>query len=328
MLGPSSHFRGYARVDKPTGQEPTEVVAEEPSASVAEQESENGFMNRLIRGVGRIFQADDEDSAGDREQEAEPQATQPKVVTLTEDELNERVNRQAQAEADRRETARAWDHALRAADAEDYGPLAELAASGNRKAERELAKRGATSELGEARGRAVQTEEQTDAERERLTVIAGGFDEALLAPLLAAVSDEARDKILGDGIAGLEGRKSAAEQAIAAIRSEARKEAATKLLDDEKFVKDLLGDTTFRQQLLKNPVTNKQLRAFFRGELDEPDLIPGSGRGQGGERENDVMNDGIRAAWLGADSRADDERAAGAGARTRGGSNRDLLDDD
>lgn len=321
---------------EPVAEQPQDTVEQDgAAASEPRQESESGVMNRLFRTVGGWFNGtQDGDGGADQEQtDAEPKATDPPTLTLTQAELDERVARQAQSLKDRELARERWDHALSRADADfpDFGPLQELAAKGDRRAERELARRGATAELGEARGKAVAYEETNDAERERLAVIAGGFDAALLEPVLQALPEKERDAILGDGIAGLDGRQAAVTKAIAAIRRTAQKETAAKLLGDEAFVRDLLGDSAFRRELLKNPVTNKQLRSFFRGELDEPDLNPGSGPGARTEGENAEMNQAFRAAYLGAVERGEDERGASTRTGGRGGARRghaDLLDDD
>lgn len=301
-------------MDRPEGtgeQASQDVAQEEAGASVAqERDSESSVMNRLIRGAGRvvgsIFGNEDDSARDDAEQEAKPEATaQPKPqVDLNDPAVQAEIDRRAQSLKDREVTRLRRESAAKAADDGDPARLVELAESGNEGdvayAERELARRGFTYEAGQVTAKRVQAEQSTEEQQAVGSQIAATlvphFDQAVLEPVLKAAPKEFQDRVIAEGIEGLDGRTKAVTEAIEAIKADAEKQTAVKLLSDEKFVARMLKTEGFRKGLITDPVANKQLRAYFRGELDEPDLNPGVGRGGGLERENDVMNAEIRAA--------------------------------
>jgi len=306
--------------------QPTETPDEQTPGSASKGESEGSWFNRAIRGVagalrGTSFSLDEPEDAAPEAVEETP-AEQP--TTITEAEAAERERRAAQSERDRVEAQRRWDEAIEAADREDPRLLTQLAEQGNARAERELERRGLTYELGQVRGTHLRQADHTEAQDGLIRTVAGAFDAAVLDPLLSALPKDEMQKIVGDGLTGMEGRKAAAEAAVTAIR----RRAVTDAMGDERIARQLLGpDSAFRKALLANPTTNKTLRALFRGELDEPELNRGLEAGWGGERESDVMNNAIRRAASSSLDRAPAERAAGAG-RGRRYQNRDALEDD
>jgi hypothetical protein len=326
--------------DRPAGDDSDAVEVDAPYVSPPEERasSESGVMNRLIRGVTRTLGfGRDDDREGEREQrddatdgadDTQQQETAP-PDPLEDPRVQERIRREAQSLKDKELFRERWNDAIEDAEVGDPTKLAKLAEAGNRAAEKELAARGFTDELGQVRGRLVQEEDRHQAAAQNLTHIATAFDGAILTPLLETLPEATRAKLEDAAEAGLEGRTKLVHAAVAAIKREAEQAAATKLLNDEKFTRQLLReDGPFRREVLRNGAVGKRLLGRYRDEADEPDLNSGMDAGGRTRRENDEMNDALRRSWQGADYRAADERAAGAGATSRRGQNRDLLDDD
>ena len=158
--------------------------------------------------------------------------------------------------------------------------------------------------------------------------MATGLDQAVFWPVMGALPKEEEERIVRAGVNGYDGRHRAVTEAIGLVKKYAAEEALAKALDDPAYAAKAVQSETFRAAVLSHPVLGKQLLARHRGDREEPDLLPGSGPGRGGERENDVMNDSLRDLWRGAEDRGDTERAAGAGAANGRAAHRDLLDDD
>lgn len=314
------------RTEVAEGQQTDSSVASQAPDSGSRSEREHNWFNAAIRKGAAFLRgaAFDLDEPEDKAPEPVEETPAEQPGTITEAEAAERERRAAQSERDRVQAQQRWDEAIEAADREDPTLLTRLAEQGNARAERELERRGLTYELGQVRGTALRQADHTEAQDTLIKTVAGAFDEAVLNPLLSALPEDEQKKILGDGIAGMNGRKTAAEAAVTAIR----RRAVVDAFSDERVARQLLGpDSAFRKALLSNPTTNKTLRALFRGELDEPELNRGLEAGYGGERENDVMNAAIRRSARAAEDRAPSERAAGAG-RGRRDQNRDTLEDD
>lgn len=315
-------------------QQPTDAqpAADGAAASDQPRESESGVMNALIRRVSGFFGRDDEASAQTEERPAAEQPApadtpvdqQPGQIVLTQ----EQFDRAVQSRSDQLLARQQRDWAKSRADEGDLLPIRQLAEKGDPWAKQQLAEREDTWALGEIAQKELR--EQQARENDPLPHIAAGFDQSVLHPLLGALPKEDEERIVGSGIVGLDGRKTAVEQSIAALKRHAADEALARAVTDESFAKKILAEgSALRRALLTNPTMNKQLRSIFRGDLDEPDLNPGSGPGRAGGRESDVMNDAIRQSYFGSLDRADDERAAMAPAGQNGrAANRDLLDDD
>lgn len=297
-------------------------------------------MNKLIRGFGRavgVVGADDDTSSTTQEPASRDTAAtteadqQPEQITLTRAEYDAQ-QREWQSRKDREVNQARLDltrnHAKERAEAGDLAPIRSLAEKGDRWALQQLEQQGDTWALGEIKQAELAQARAMEGMTEQVTGLAVHFDQAYLEPLLAALPDQAEADKLRASTVGIDGRTATTQAVLASLKKHWQAEASTKLLGDEAFVRQALGDTTFRREMLKNPVVNKQLRAYFRGDLNEPDLNPGTGPGRGGERESDVMNDAIRGAWRGAELRGDDESAAMAGGRNGRLTNRDVLDDD
>lgn len=315
--------------------QPTAPAGE--AASDAPRETESGFMNRLLRGLGRGLGAREPaaDASGAREgeqaapaPEAGDDAGAPETVTLTQAELAER-ERAWQARKDR-EVAQERQrlerqHALDRAERGDVDPIRRMAEAGDRWALKQLADQGETWALGEIRQKELAQDAEFEAVKQQVSGTAAYFDQAYLETLLNAHPDKAKAAEIRSGVMGLEGRAAAVEQVLKDVRAHARAEGATRALSDEKFVASLLKSEPFRRALIENPVAAKQLRLHYGGGT-EPDLNGGQPTGApAGEHE--AMNAGLRALWRSAVARSDDERAAGAGAPRRA-VNLDLLDDE
>jgi hypothetical protein len=317
----------------PQAQQPTDaqpVDQDGASASDQPQEPASGLMNRFIRGVSGLFGRDDEASEPVAEQESAPAPTAdegspppPAQPTYTQADFDRAV----QSRSDQLLARQQRDWAKSRADAGDLQPIRDMARRRDPWALQQLEQNGDTWELGEIK--AQELREAQARENDPLPILASNFDQAILHPVLGALPKEDEEKIVGQGLVGLDGRRQAVTQALARLKTHAASEAIAKALDDEGYVSKLLGDSAaFRLAILKHPVLSKQLRALFRGDLNEPDLNPSLGPGGGGQRESDVMNSFLRGLASDAERRGPTERAAGAGARDGRAVNLDLLDDE
>ena len=314
---------------QPTDAQPVDQADAAPSDSP--QEAESSFFNRMIRGLAGVVGGgrDPEPSEPAAEQETPPAPTpdaasqQPVDATQTPE-----FRAAVQAAKDRELVRERREIATTQAEQGNLQPIRDLAERGDQWALRQLEKNGDTWALGEIT--AKQLREQQARENDPVPVLATSFDQAILWPVLGALPKEEEDRIVGpNGIQGFDGRQKAITEAVASLKRHAAEEALTKALDDEAYARKLVGESSaLRQVLLTHPVLAKQLRAMFRGEIDEPDLAPGYGPGRGGQRESDVMNQMIRDLAQGAEVRGPRERAAGAGARNGRAVNLDVLDDD
>jgi hypothetical protein len=318
----------------PQGQQPTDaqpVDQADAAASDAPQEAESSFFNSMIRGLAGVF------GRGRDDEPSEPAAEQESATAPTADQAAQQPQAQpsyTQADFDRAVQSRSdqllarqqRDWARSRADEGDLTPIRTLAEKGDPWAQRQLADNGDTWALGEIKQRELREAQQR--ENDPLPILATSFDQAILHPILGALPREDEEKIVGQGLVGLDGRQQAVTQAIAALKRHAADEALVKALDDPAYLRQAVQSETFRTGVLSHPVRGQQLLARHRGEVVEPDLNPGSGPGRGGTRENDVMNQLIRGLAQGAEARAPRERAAGAGARSGRAVNLDALDDD
>jgi hypothetical protein len=226
----------------------TQTESAPSAASEAASPSSDGSSLRswLDTQIGRLWggrsaaPASDADPETDAEQAAEPDqgkdaAAQPDALTLTQDELDRRV----QAEVDRREAKRQREQ---------------------REAEkRRLRKEDpyAYAELEEQEEAQQQTTQQFE---QHIATIASAFDAEVLNPLTAAVPDAELQRILAleNAGVGLEGRRLVVAESLKALEKHWRTEGA----------KDA------EQKLRKNPAVRKELLAELRGISDEPDLAP------------------------------------------------------
>lgn len=241
-------------VDPADGQ--VEAGADRVSSEQTEREgaSPSWFQGLIGRFTGRGV----EDQAGEADpggvQEPDQPTTEPERLTLTQAELDERVN----AEANRREAKRQWEGALEAADAGDTRQLRVMAARGHGPAQRELARRGETYELGEARAAELEQQASAEAAVGEYKAIGNLHDKHTLEPLLAGLPEAERGKVIAAGDAFTDGFQN--RQAIVEAAVKAHQRLAVDKAKDE---------------LRKDPVFRKEVLIGFRGtpEHQEPDLI-------------------------------------------------------
>lgn len=314
-------------------QQPTDAQSVDQAGAAASdspQEAESSFFNSMIRGLAGVFGGGRDQDASARD--AEPRdadaetttdaASQQSPVDITQ---TPEFQRAVQAAKDRELVRYHRESAAKEAEQGNLQPMRDLAER-DPWAERQLARNGDTWAVGEKRTKELL--EQEARENDPVPILASGFDQAILWPVLGALPEEEERRIVGQGIQGFDGRQKAMTEAVASLKRVAAEEALAKALEDPAYVERALKSDAFRSGILSHPVLGKQLLARHRGEWDEPDLAPGSGPGRGGDRESDVMNQMIRGLAQGAEMRGPAERAAGAGARSRRAVNLDVLDDD
>ncbi|HKE13847.1 MAG TPA: hypothetical protein VKB80_03205 [Kofleriaceae bacterium] len=296
----------------PRPSEESSSQEEAAAASGADEETESGFFNRALRGMRGWLGARDEDASRPAEEQPPPpskettppapEVAEPETYTVTAAELQRLV----QSQKDRELAAERRRFALERAEQGDVGPIRQMAERGDGWARQQLAERGETWALGEIAQADYQR--QAQAALDPIPHVAATLDQAMLHPILGALPLEEEQRIVGKGIVGPEGRQAAITESIKVIQREARhqgaEDAVTKALSDAPFVSRLLKSEAFRQALLKDKVASKQFRAYFRGELDEPDLNPAAGAGASRQAENEFMNNLLRGnnvRWRGED---------------------------
>lgn len=186
--------------------------------------------------------------------ESTPEPTSPKTLTLTEQELDRRV----QAETDRREAKRQRDRA----EQERKDREAQI--------ERKLDPRSPDFDPyggAEERDKLKQQERADQSFSGFLQSVSKEHDSATLDPVMAALPEPERNRILqleGAGV-GLEGRKLIMAEGLKAL---------------EKHWK-AVGRREAEESLDQNPSLRKRLFHEFRGEVEEPELVPGNGAATG-----------------------------------------------
>lgn len=318
-------------------QDATQAGPPEAAASgESPREPESGVMNRLFRTVGGWLTGPDEEASGEQPEqqgtaEQAEAAEPPETVTLSRAELEAR-ERAWQAQKDREvaqtRTQLERQHALDRAEQGDVGPIRAMAERGDRWAREQLAAQGETWALGEIAQKELQEQQSGEAEMARATGYAAHFDQAYLEPLLAALPDPTAADAIRSETVGMEGRARAVGTVLKALEAHHRRAGAEAALSDAGFVEKLLRSESFRAALVKSPVANKQFRAFFAGDLGDPEAVAGLPDGGRGGGEHAHMNALFRDAYFGALERGEDERAAGAGAPNGRMAHRDLVADD
>ena len=237
---------------QPTQPEPSAV---EPSVdgSAAEPVSDSttpasrNFLQRLFRGRG---------SEESEAQESEPQAPPSNAITLTQEELDRRV----QAETDRRESRRLQQQqAERKRKLRDEDPWAF--AEEERQAER-----------------TAQSDMQVN---DMFTQIGATHDRFAIDPLVMSLPEAERTRILGiEGMGlGLEGRKQLVTESLKSLQKHWRSEGAKDAED----------------KLRRNPAFRKQVLNEFRRGASEPEFV-GSGAPSAADKSvSDLLRGQIRA---------------------------------
>ena len=236
---------------EPTPSEPQPVADSaqvEPSSEPSQESSNDHWWRRL---VPRVLRGSDEAPAED----AAP-AEQPSTLSLTQEELDRRV----QAETDRREAKR-----LQTANAErrrklrDEDPFAY--ADEDRKSE----------QLGTA------NQQVTDF----FGNISREHDKVSLDPLVMSLPDAERKRILGlEGAGvGLDGRKLVVTEALKSLerhwKAEGKKEAEA--------------------SLRRNPAFRKQILGESRRGMSEPEFLTGGAASPSDSSVSNLLRDQLRA---------------------------------
>lgn len=171
-----------------------------------------------------------------------------KTVTLTEDELQKRIDAAAQAETDRRERVRAAREA-EAARRQKRENLKELLDTDVHAAA------AATKEVLTEEEKAEQQQAVQAQMNAMLGTVRTEFDNNVIRPVLDLLSPDAVQRIVSQAPAGLEGRKLIIEEAVKALVSDAEKR----------------GEENARKNLQKDPTFKKRVLLDVRGEEEEPD---------------------------------------------------------
>lgn len=214
----------------------SEAQAAPADSQAAESESSGGlsWWDRLL---GR--RAEDRETPGSGKPDQAGSAAQaPKPLTLTQEELERRI----QSETDRREAKRMQDaRAQHKRELRDKDPWAY--AEQERKDE----------EAGMATGQLTQFLANVGTEHDRVSI----------DPVLQTLPEAERQRILslqGAGV-GLEGRKLVVNEALRALEKHWKAE----------------GEKQAEAKLRRNPAFRKQVLGEVRGATPEPELLPAVG---------------------------------------------------
>lgn len=211
-------------------------------ASRPERDRVSTWFDRLL---GRTPQVEPEEGdSSDRQEEpkAEPAKQQPETMTLTQDELDRRV----QAETDRREAKRAAEAA---------------------RAQRKKLADEDPFQLAEDIKREMSHEEAADQVRRIHTNVMEAYDRDLLDPLVGRLPQEEAAKLVKEiDATGTKGRGKLQIAIVDALVKRAKAEGAKEA----------------EAKLRKNPALLKQLLLQDREAEDEPEPTEGTGAGRTG----------------------------------------------
>lgn len=200
------------------------------------------------------------------EPQSKPQKTEPgpdDVVRLTRTQLD----RQIQAEVDRREAKRAREQAKRQQEQELERTAREDPYAFS---EQFLSQREQEKALNE----------QTESVHSLIRTTAQQFDAAIVTPIVTSLPPDVQQRLLSEvQPVGVEGRSRLVTAALAEVRKAAIAEGRA------------AGEKAAEQRLRKNPAFRKELLAELRGSEDEPDLLPAGRR----SRQPTDMDDWMRA---------------------------------
>lgn len=221
--------------------------SEQPKASRSERA--NAAMNQLIRSGrgsrgGSVSQPADQDASQQTTDESPPASPTPKTLTLTEDELQRRI----QAETDRREARRNRE--------------VQQQTAARTEAERLRLLRDDPIQGAEQEARRIVAEQEAAKLRTTVDAVWEQADRTVLDPLFQALPAKVQSEILAETnhLTGLESRMANAKAALKALEKHWKAEGAK---DAEK-------------SLRANPAFRKELLAEVRDDRDEPELIAGA----------------------------------------------------
>lgn len=252
-----------AELQQPLSPEPAAPPAGEvspPQRSADEEQSEDrSWWSRLLHTRGHHVDRSEDVSPSDDANGHEPIAPAPRVVTLTEEELQQRIAREAQSQRDRetarrnREAAEQERRRLRDEDPWQYA-----------------AKEKEAEDL--ARTQALQNAQFMEV----LGHTARQHDAVSIDPVINALPAAERKRImeLPNAGQGLPGRKLLVDEALKTYGR----------LEFER------GYREAQAKLRKDPVFRKSVLAEQRGQYEEPELYPGQGSPTDGLGDDNVSN--------------------------------------
>jgi hypothetical protein len=218
----------------------------------------------LRRGRGK--RDEDAAEAGESDAEAPEADQQPKeresAASRPERDDDEAFQRQVQAEVDRREAVR------------------NQRAESQR--EREL-RRTNPQEYAKYKEQQEANSAHIESLMGSLKMLSGQFDDAAITPLVTALPETERAKVLNDPGHGIDGRKEIVRRSIEALKKTSYDEGVK------------AGKNQAQKSLRQSPAFRKELLSEIRGEDDEPELAASNGtvNGNGGGGDWD-MNDWMR----------------------------------
>jgi hypothetical protein len=229
------------------------VTTETPPDLSTQPSRATSFLQRLWRGRGGREAGEDE--GAQTEEDAKPPEA-PQTITLTQEELNKRID----AETQRREAKRiAQADAERKRKLRDEDPWAYV----------------------EEERRAEQIAQGDMQVSDMFTQIGATHDRFTIDPLFMAVPEAERTRILGiEGMGmGLEGRKRLVTESLKALEKHWRGE----------------GEKVAEDKLRRNPAFRKQVLNEFRRGMSEPEFV-GSGAPSAADKTvSDLLRSQIRA---------------------------------
>lgn len=201
----------------------------------------------------------------------------------------DQVTRRVQAEVDRRESKRKRDQA--ATDRQTREQQSRAAQQAEQTRLDALAREDPYQFAEEA-----LAQKEAGARAEQFTALlrntATEFDRNLLDPVMTLLPQEDQQRIIGQGVQGLEGRAAAMQEGLRSLYARWRAEGAAAATAD--FLKSADQNPEIRARLLANPAFRKQILAELRGSDEDPDMI--ESRPSSGDRGRNDMNTFLRRA--------------------------------
>ena len=247
-----------------------EQISGRSTAPVESRPSRNQQWDEANAELRRGRKSRDDDAKGDPESDesdrgapkadAEPKEPE-KSASRPERDEDEEFQRRVQAEVDRRE-------AVRTQRAEDQR-------------EREL-RRTNPQEYAKYKEQQEANRVHIDSLMGSLKMLSSQFDDAAITPLVNALSEEERAKVLNDPGHGIDGRKEIVRRSIEALKKASYDEGVK------------AGKNQAQKSLRRSPAFRKELISEIRDGEDEPELAASSGTVGGGKSGDWDMNDWMR----------------------------------
>jgi hypothetical protein len=226
------------------GAEPADVAAAEPTSGESREGPSTHWWDRLLN------KRPTPEAASDDKEQAEATVTSPQKLSLTQEELDRRV----QAETDRREAQRAQrQRAEERKKLRDTDPWA----------------------YAEEERKAEQSQSQDTATLEFFRNVGTQHDRIAIDPLMESLPAAERQRIMdieGAG-RGLDGRKLVVNEALKSLekhwKAEGAKDAEVKLRRNQAFRKQILSEA--------------------RAGIVEPDLLPAYSSSEADQKVSDIL---------------------------------------